>query len=98
MLNYLTILSPLDEEVPRPRKFEIYTLSGSEGLCQDFNYTLEISSKERLLEKDFETLVGGNLTVQIGLKNPEGTLKQRFINGMVYKLRELGMSRAPLMP
>ncbi len=98
MNHYLTILSPLDEDVLRPRKLQIHKLRGSEGLCRDFSYTLDISSKERLLEEDFEKLVGGNLTVQIGLKDSVGKLKQRFINGMVFKLRELGMSRAPLMP
>ncbi|MCG8336155.1 MAG: type VI secretion system tip protein VgrG [Proteobacteria bacterium] len=96
--SYLTITTPLDKGVNRNRKFHLGNLKGEEGLCRDFNYQMEICSYEQLTEDEKEELVGSYVTVRIGLSTKEGLNNQRYINGMVFRLRELGMSKAPLMP
>ncbi len=96
--GYLTLLSPIDADVQRARKFDIQHLSGSEGLCRDFHYVLSVSSKERLTIEEIDTLVGGTITVRIGMGDVSGKRKYRYINGMVYSIREVGLSRAPLFP
>lgn len=96
--SYLTITTPLDESVKRGHKFHLRSLKGEEGLCRDFHYELEICSYEQLTENEIEELIGSYVTVRIGLSTKEGLGNQRYINGMVSRLRELGMSKAPLMP
>ncbi len=71
---------------------------GKEKLCGNFNYTLNISTKNRLTESEFDELIGGGLTVCFGFLDRSKKPKQRYINGIVYSLEELGMSRFPLVP
>ncbi len=96
--SYLTLITPLDQSVKRERKFHVTSLKGEEGLCRDFHYELEVSTLERLSETEIDLLVGGLTTVEISNSTLDANRNQRVINGMVYKLRELGMSKAPLMP
>lgn len=96
--SYLKIKTPLDTSVARECRFYLLKLKGEEGLCRDFSYSLDLCSRERLSESDYEDLIGRRVTVQIGFRGLDGTLSTRFINGLVYNIRELGMSRAPLQP
>ncbi len=96
--TYLTIKSPLDDSVKRECKFTIQHIIGSEGICENFYYSLRINSTERLTDAEIKTLIGGWLTVGIGYKDKKSNLCFRYINGIVFKLKELGASRAPLMP
>lgn len=95
---YLTINTPLDPDVPRERKFYVQNLIGEEGLCSEFEYRLSISSLERLKENEIERLIGQTVTVSIGHRNQKDRVEYRYINGLVYQLVELGMSRSPLQP
>ena len=95
--SYLTLNTPLDQSVKRGYKFNLRQLKGEETLCGDFSYELEVATPERLTEEDIDKLVGDKITVEIGYDlNDKASF--RYINGMVFKLRELGMSRAPLLP
>lgn len=98
MNSYLTIKTALDVTTKRERKFHLVSIKGEDGLCRDFNYKLEICCTERLTETEIEQLVGNQVTVQINRNANTGQPNNRLINGVVFKLRELGLSRAPLMP
>ncbi|MBU3914563.1 hypothetical protein KKA14_03430, partial [bacterium] len=91
-------MTSLDSSVKRTNKFDIQYLGGEEGIREDFSYRLKISTLERLSDKEIHELIGGSLTVKIGFKDQKGVSRYRFINGIVYQLTELGMSRAPLTP
>ncbi len=96
--SYLTLNTPLDQSVKRERKFHVTSLKGEEGLCRDFHYELEICSYEQLTKEEIEELIGSSVTVTIRVSTMEGLGNQRYINGLVSRLRELGMSKAPLVP
>ncbi len=98
MESYLTIHSPLDSTVKRSRKFDLYHIQGEEELCGDFTYTAKISTLEKLSETDIEKLVGEPLTVKIAFLDQKSKPGCRYINGIVYQLKEVGMSKAPLQP
>lgn len=93
MSNYLTLQTNLDSKVNRPHKFALVSLKGEEGLCRDFKYTLELVSPERLTEKEFNQLLGDSVTVALGFTKSNLDKGQRFINGIVYHLKELGRSK-----
>ncbi len=95
--SYLTLNTPLDQSVKRGYKFNLLQLKGEEALCGDFSYELEVATPERLTEDEIESLVGHPITVQLGY-NLNDKPAFRYINGVVFNLRELGMSRAPLLP
>lgn len=88
--SYLTLVSTLDKDVRRERKFEIKEIKGEEGICRNFEYQLKISSLERLTKEDFEQLSNNSLTVQIAYLNQRENIEFRYINGFVYRLTELG--------
>ena len=94
---YLTLKSPLDDLAGNSKRFDLQRVQGTEALCGDFEYSLEICSPKRLTEEDIDLLLGNAVTVQIGytLSN-QATF--RYINGLVFRIKELGMSRAPLLP
>jgi type VI secretion system secreted protein VgrG len=66
---------------------------GEEGICRDFSYTLELVSHERLIEKEFEQLLGGSVTVTESFVTKKLGKGHRFINGIVYHLKEIGRSK-----
>ncbi|MCG8335235.1 MAG: type VI secretion system tip protein VgrG [Proteobacteria bacterium] len=82
----------------RERKFSIHSLVGEEGLCEDFSYKIRLSSLERLKDKEIGQLIGNSLSIAIAYTDKKYTQKNRYINGLVYGLDELGMSRSPLLP
>ncbi len=94
--SYLSVVSPFDGKSTGVRRFEIQSIIGKESLCDDFNYSLEISTKERMVESEFNQLLGGELTVCFDFKDQNDTPRERYINGVVYSLKEKGMSRFPL--
>ncbi len=96
--SYLSVLSPFDEESRYTERFEIQSIVGKEKLCGNFTYDLEISTRERITESEFDQLVGNPLTVCFSFRDSSGKFRQRYINGLVYRLREKGMSRFPLAP
>ncbi len=98
MKSYLNIQTPLDSTVRRERKFDLYKMKGEEGICLDFTYRLYVSSQERLSDKETNRLIGNLLTVRIDFSDEKGAPGSRYINGLVYQVMELGMSRAPLEP
>ncbi len=97
-LSYLTIQSSLDATVSRKHKFGIQLVSGTEAISRNFFYDVRVSTLERLTDDEIDLLVGDSLTIEIKYKNINEELKSRFINGIVFELKELGNSRAPLMP
>lgn len=98
MKSYLTLNTPLDGTVLRDRKFELTRMEGSEGLCRDFHYNLNLCTRERLTDSEMEQLLGGRVTVRIDRADTSDEGAGRFINGVVFILRELGMSRTPHNP
>ncbi len=98
MRKYLKFNTKLDASVPREQKFELYQIQGDEGLCKDFTYELKISSLERLTDEEIEGLIGSQVSVEIQFLDNELESGCRFINGIIYQLTELGMSRSPLIP
>lgn len=95
---YLTVQSPLDETVKRDRKFHMQSLVGEEGICSDFSFTIRLCSLERLKDNEIKQLIGNSLTVAIGYADITSVRKHRYINGLIYRLEELGMSRTPHLP
>ncbi len=96
--SFLDVRTLLDEYTKRDRKFEVMEIEGSEGICQDFHYNLLLVSYERLTEGDFTELLGSSLTVSILFLSKKGTTEQRLINGVVYNIKEIGLSKHPLNP
>lgn len=96
--HYLTIRTPLDATSKRERKFTIQSLAGEEGISRDFSYRLQLSSLERLTDDEIRKLMGQSITVDIAYLDPKSSRRQRYINGIVYHLEELGMSRYPSLP
>lgn len=96
--SYLSIQTPLDDDAAREHRFHIEHLAGEEGLGREFTYRVKVLSPERLSEEEVHRLVGTSVTVQIDYRDANGMLRSRFINGLVYELKELGLDRAPLMP
>ncbi|MCG8336156.1 MAG: type VI secretion system tip protein VgrG, partial [Proteobacteria bacterium] len=95
--TYLSINTPLDETVKRGYKFQVISLQGSEGLCLDFVYKIRLCSPERLTVSDIEKLVGKRVTLGIGFSDHKLRKSQRYINGLVFKLTEIGLGKTPLM-
>lgn len=96
--SYLSIQTPLDDDAAGGDRFHIEHLSGGEGIGREFTYRVKLLSLERLSEKEVHRLVGQSVTVQIEYRDANEVLRSRFINGLVYDLKELGLDRAPLMP
>ncbi|MCG8337513.1 MAG: type VI secretion system tip protein VgrG [Proteobacteria bacterium] len=98
MFNYLSVYSNLDTSVKRDRKFWLQKIEGSEGLCEDFDYSLKVNSLERLSSQDIEKLLGDAITVELEYLAQNHLSEKKYINGLVYKIVEAGLSRAPLQP
>jgi len=76
----------------------VQNINGQEELCGDFSYQVKISSLERLSVEEIKTLVGAGITVKISFKDSNEMAGNRFINGIIYKLKEMGVYKAPLHP
>ena len=63
----------------------------------DFEHVLDLVSRERLTEKQFDQMLGSGVTLSIGFSKKDLKRGQRFINGIVYHLKEIGMSKVPLI-
>ncbi len=98
MTSYLTIHTSLDDSVKRDRKFWLQRIEGEEGLCEDFNYRLELSSLERIREEEIKSLLGKTITVEIAYLDVKHKIQQSYINGIVFSIVEVGLSRAPHSP
>ena len=96
--SFLDVRTLLDEYTKRDRKFEVMEIEGSEGVCRDFHYSLLLVSYERLTEGDFTELLGSSLTVSILFLLKKGTTEKRLINGVVYNIKEIGLSKYPFNP
>ncbi len=96
--SYLTLQTRLDDTVKRDHKFSIQSLTGEEGICEEFSYKINVCSPERLTASDSEKLIGNKVTLNIAWSDSSSKRKTRYINGLVYGLTELGMSRAPHLP
>ncbi len=97
MPNYLKIKTSLDQPYLKTGLFQVRGLKGREGLCKDFEYTLDMVSRKRLTEKQFDQLLGDSVTVSIGFSKNDLKRGQRFINGIIYRMKEIGMSKTPLV-
>ncbi len=98
MPNYLSLYSCLDATVKRECKFWLQKLEGSEGLCEDFKYSLKVASLERLSGEEIEKLLGDSVTVELEYLTQKHQTEKKYINGLVYGIVESGLSRAPLQP
>ncbi len=98
MNSYLSIQTPFDTTVSREHKFQLHHVQGNEEICGDFNYRLNVGSLERLTREEMEGFIGNSVTAGIRFLDRTHQPGIRYINGIVYQLRELGNSRAPLMP
>lgn len=95
MEEYLTVKSPLDRAVARGYRFNLIELSGYEGICTDFEYVLKLCTPERLNEEEFNGMTGERLTAVIRRNPEDDDLDRRYINGIIYRIRELGVGRRP---
>ncbi len=98
MPNYLSLVSCLDASVQRDRKFWLQNIEGSEGLCEDFKYSLKVACLERLTPEEIEKLLGNSITVTLEYLAQNHRTEKKYINGLVFGIIESGLSRAPLQP
>lgn len=98
MAPYLTLHSSLDRSSKRTRRFSVQSLVGTEVLCDDFSFLIKVSSLEKLIEEELTGLCGDSVTLNIAFADKRGSEGKRSLNGIVYHVKELGMSRAPLVP
>ncbi len=98
MESYLSLHSSLDTPDEGTSRFRLCQLSGEESLCEDFCYTIHANTSDRLSKTEMESLVGDSMTVDIAYRDRKSKPNTRYINGVVYTIRELGFSRAPLDP
>lgn len=82
----------------RGRKFYLTHLSGTEALCSDFSYRLEVGSYEQLTTEDIEKLIGKPVTVDIGYLDRNSKPAGRLIHAIVYKVEDLGMRHIQPFP
>lgn len=95
--NYLSLNTSLDASVKRHFKFNVISLRGSEGMCEDFFYKIRLCSQERLSDKDVQQLMGSSATLSIAFSDFKLNKNQKYINGIVFRLTEIGLSKTPLM-
>lgn len=98
MSNYLKIYSSLDRTTKRDHKFWLRKIEGEEGICQEFEFKLKVNTLERLADSEIQDLLGDSLTVEIGYLDSKSKPNQRYINGLIYEITELGLSKAPNQP
>lgn len=96
--TYLALQHDLDKTVSRSNKFFVHRLLGQEGICTDFAYQIHVSSLERLTAAEISTIQGGHATLEISYLDKTGKTQSRAVNGIIHHVKELGMSRAPLVP
>lgn len=87
----------LDASVKSQHKFNIISLRGNEGLCKDFVYTARLCCQERLSDGDVQKLVGSRATLSIAFSDVKLKKNQKNINGLVFRVTEIGLGKTPLM-
>lgn len=98
MASYLTLSSPLDQTVKRSHKFFVHRIKGTETLCDDFSFLITVTSLEKLTAKELQGLIGESVTATFAFKDRKLQEGCRYLNGVVYRVKELGMSKAPHFP
>ncbi|MCG8335234.1 MAG: type VI secretion system tip protein VgrG [Proteobacteria bacterium] len=96
--SYLTLSSTLDKTVKRSHKFNVQSVKGTEKLCDDFSFMIKVNTLEKITQKELQELIGDSVTVQFAFKDRKFQEGCRYLNGVVYQVKELGMSKAPHLP
>ncbi len=95
--NYLSLSTLLDDSVKRLFKFSVISLQGSEGICEDFLYKIRLCSQERLSGRDVQQMIGSSATLCIAFSDLKLNKSHKYINGIIFRLTEIGLSKTPLM-
>lgn len=96
--SYLTVHTALDQSSKNKQRFFLRSLTGTEVICQDFKYSLQLGTLQKLSQNEIKSLLGASLSIEIRYLKSSNQIASRFINGLIYQVQEIGMSRSPLFP
>ena len=76
-------------------RFEALNVNGQEEIGDDFQYIISVSTETRLDEAEVKKLMSKNATVKIGyLSAPGRSAEYRYINGIIARISEMGISKS----